>query len=98
MTTSSDSAVNDVSTDNMTSSTNAGCLADDIAAGSDQTPIDNLKAIPQFFAPVESLLDASKVHVVFMQNQKQLHPDKPTRELQRLSDTHWECKYSKCHI
>ena len=62
--------------------------------------LDSVKAIPgatQFFALVESLcvfLATTKVHVIFLQKQKELHPDKPTRELQRLSDTRWACRYS----
>jgi len=62
--------------------------------------VDSVKAIPgatQFFALVESLyvfLATTKVHVIFLQKQKELHPDKPTRELQRLSDTRWACRYS----
>ena len=31
---------------------------------------------------------------MFVRRQKELHPDKPTRELQRLSDTRWACRSS----
>ena len=46
--------------------------------------VDSVKAIPgatQFFTLVESLyvfLATTKVHVIFLQKQKELHPDKPT--------------------
>ena len=39
-------------------------------------------------------LSTSKAHVVFMQKQKDLHPDKQPRQLQKLSDTRWACLYS----
>ena len=41
-----------------------------------------------------SILSTTKVHVIFLQKQKELHPHKQTRELQRLSDTRWACRYS----
>jgi len=46
--------------------------------------IDSVKAIlgaTQFFALAESIyvfLATTKVHVIFLQKQKELHPDKPT--------------------
>ena len=61
--------------------------------------VDSVKAVPdatQFFALVESLyvfLSTTKVHVIFLQKQKDLHPHKQTRELQRLCDTRWACRY-----
>ena len=69
--------------------------------------VDSLKTIPgatQFFALVESLyvfLATTKVRVIFLQKQKELHPDKPTQKLQRLSDARWACRYSifsKFHV
>ena len=39
-------------------------------------------------------LSTTKVHVIFLQKQKEPHPHKQTRELQQLSDTHWACRYS----
>ena len=39
-------------------------------------------------------LSTTKAHVIFLQKQKELHPYKQTRELQRLSDTRWVCRYS----
>lgn len=62
--------------------------------------VDSVKAVPdatQFFALVESLyvfLSTTKAHVIFLQKQKELQPHKQTRELQRLSDTRWACRYS----
>ena len=50
--------------------------------------VDSVKAVPdatQCFALVESLyvfLSTTKVHVIFLQKQKELHPHKQTRELQ----------------
>jgi len=38
-------------------------------------------------------MSASKAHTTFVAIQKRLHPDKPTRELQRLSDTRWACRH-----
>ena len=35
----------------------------------------------------------SKAHSLFVATQKRLHPDKPTRELQKLSDTRWACRH-----
>ena len=48
-----------------------------------------------FFAIIESLyvfLSASKAHVVYCQQQADMYPGKPTRQLQRLSDTRWACR------
>lgn len=69
--------------------------------------VDSVKAVPgatQFFALLESLyvfLSTTKAHVIFLQKQKELHPDEQPRELQRLSDTRWACRYnavnSTCH-
>lgn len=61
--------------------------------------VDSVKAVPdatQFFALIESLyvfLSTTKVHVIFLQKQKELYPHKQTRELKRLSDTRWACRY-----
>ena len=43
----------------------------------------------KFFALLESLyvfISSTKAHVAFIEKQKELHPDNPTRELQKLSD------------
>ena len=36
---------------------------------------------------------ASKAHSMFVATQKRLHPDKPSYELQKLSDTRWACRH-----
>jgi hypothetical protein len=58
--------------------------------------VKNISYAFQFFALVQSLyvfMSSSKAHVVFLEMQSQLHPDKQTRQLQRLSDTRWACRY-----
>ena len=48
----------------------------------------------EFFSLLQSLyvfMSTSKAHVVFLAQQKELHPDKQTKELKRLSDTRWAC-------
>ena len=48
----------------------------------------------EFFSLVQSLyvfMSTSKAHVVFLAQQKELHPDKQTKELKRPSDTRWAC-------
>ena len=69
--------------------------------------VDSVKSLPdatQFFALLESLyvfLSTTKSHVIFLQKQKDLHPNMHTRELKRLSDTRWACRYAAvnciCH-
>ena len=39
-------------------------------------------------------LSRSVTHAVFLRKQSKLHPDKQHRQLQRLSDTRWSCRYS----
>lgn len=62
--------------------------------------VDSVKAIPeatQFFALLESLyvfMSTTKAHAVFLQKQRDLHPEKQTRELKRLSDTRWACRHA----
>lgn len=64
--------------------------------------VDCVKAIPQaaeFFALLELLyvfVSGSFVHARWVEIQKQLYPAKPIRELQRLSDTRWACRYAAC--
>ena len=61
--------------------------------------VDSVKAIPdaaRCFPLLESLyvfLSTTKSHVVFLEKQKELNSDKQPRELQRLSDTRWACRY-----
>ena len=54
-----------------------------------------------FFCLLESLyvfMAASKAHSVFVAPQKRLHPDKPTHELQKLSDTRWACRHGAVSV
>ena len=61
--------------------------------------VDSTKSMAEaseFFALLEMLyvfMSASKAHTIFVQQQSVLHPSKPVRELQQLSDTHWACRY-----
>ena len=53
-------------------------------------------AASEFFTVVQSLytfMSTSKAHVVYLEIQNQLHPDQQNRQLQRLSDTRWACRY-----
>ena len=36
---------------------------------------------------------ASKAHLMFVATQKRLHSDKPSYELQKLSDSRWACRH-----
>ena len=50
----------------------------------------------EFFALLQSLyvfLSSTKAHVVFSHRQARIYPDKPKKQLQRLSDTRWACRY-----
>ena len=38
-------------------------------------------------------MSSSKAHVIYLEMQNQLHPAKQIRQLQRLSDTRWACRY-----
>ena len=64
----------------------------------------NVTCASEFFALLESLyvfLSSTKAHVIFVRQQTELHPDKAKRELVRLSDTRWACRYisvnTVCH-
>lgn len=62
--------------------------------------VDCVKSIPQaseLFSLIQALyvfMSASKAHTLFVQTQSRLHPGKQPRELQRLSDTRWACRYN----
>lgn len=50
----------------------------------------------EFFSLVQSLyvfMSSSKAHVIYLEMQAKLHPDKQAKQLQRLSDTRWACRY-----
>ena len=57
--------------------------------------VKNNSFASEFFSLLESLyvlMSTSKTHVIFIQKQKELHPGKQTKELNRLSDTRWACR------
>ena len=62
--------------------------------------VDSTKAMceaSEFFASLETLyvlLLSSKYHSLFMQQQREIYPDKQLGQLQRLSDTRWACRHS----
>lgn len=61
--------------------------------------VKNVKAAGEFFSMLERLyvyLSGSHVHKKFVDVQKEMFPDTPPRELQRLSDTRWACRYYSC--
>lgn len=50
----------------------------------------------EFFSLVQCLyvfISTSKAHAIFLEKQAELHPKKQPRQLQRLSDTRWACRY-----
>ena len=53
----------------------------------DCTKLKNSDASVFFF------MSSSKAHVIFLEMQTKIHPEKQTRQLQRLSDTRWACRY-----
>ena len=56
----------------------------------------NVASASEFFALLESpyvFLSSIKAHAAFVRQQAKLHPDKPKKELQRLSATIWTCRY-----
>ena len=62
--------------------------------------VDCVKSITEasdFFSVVQSLnvlMSATKAHTLFIKQQSVQHPDKQPRELQRLLDTRWACRYT----
>ena len=61
--------------------------------------VDSTKSVAEaseFFALLEMLyvfISTSKAHTIYIQQQSALHPGKPIRQLQRLSDTRWACRF-----
>ena len=61
--------------------------------------VDSTKCVSEasdFFSLMETLysfLSRSVTHAIFLQKQSELQPNKPQRQLQRLSDTRWSCRY-----
>jgi hypothetical protein len=64
--------------------------------------VDCVKTVPQaaeFFVLLENLyvfVSGSFVHARWMEIQRQMFPNEQPRELQRLSDTRWACRYAAC--
>ena len=64
--------------------------------------VDCAKAVPQaaeFFVLLEQLYvfaSGSFVHARWVEIQRQLYPGAAVRELPRLSDTRWACRYTAC--
>ena len=63
--------------------------------------VDSVKAVPEvdcFFALLQKLyvyMSGSYVHEKWLSVQRDMYKDAP-RELQRLSDTRWACRYKAC--
>ena len=61
--------------------------------------VDSVRSVQlasQFFVLLEALyvfISTSKVHVIFVEKQKRLHPSKQPLELQKLSDTRLVSRY-----
>ena len=51
----------------------------------------------EFFSLLQSLyvfMSTTKAHALFIEKQKEIHPKKQIRQLQRFSDTRWACRQS----
>ena len=58
--------------------------------------VKNVNDASEFFALLQSLyvfISSSKAHTIFMEKQRELFPDKQPKQLQKLSDTRWACRY-----
>lgn len=58
--------------------------------------VRNVQDTSEFFALMELLyvfMSSSKAQALYLKKQVELHPAKQTRQLQRLSDTRWACRY-----
>lgn len=64
--------------------------------------VDSVKSVPEavnFFAllqKVYNFVSGSYVHLKWLAVQKELHPQQQPRELQRLTDVRWACRYMAC--
>lgn len=59
--------------------------------------VKSVQPASEFFYLLEALyvfVSTSKVHVLFIDNQRLLHPNQQPLELQKLSDTRWVCRYA----
>ena len=51
----------------------------------------------EFFSLIQAVyifISSSKAHTIYIEKQKNLHPDRQIRQLQRLVDTRWACSYN----
>ena len=61
--------------------------------------VDCAKNVPEadeFFQLLQAIyvfMSCSKAHEVYISMQMELHPDKQVRQMKRLSDTRWACRY-----
>ena len=58
--------------------------------------VRNVQEASEFFALMELFYvftSSTKAHMLYIKKQTELHPGKQTRQLQRLSDTRWACRY-----
>ena len=56
----------------------------------------NVREASEIFALVETLyvfISTTKAHAIYVEQQSMLYPNKPVRQLQRLSDTRWACRF-----
>ena len=66
--------------------------------------VDTTKTIPQaseYFALMETLyvfISTTKACTIYLEKQHVLHPDKPERCLQKLSDTRWTCRFDAVEV
>ncbi|XP_066982800.1 zinc finger MYM-type protein 1-like [Macrobrachium rosenbergii] len=66
--------------------------------------VDVIKSLPdasQFFSLLEKLyvfISGSYAHAKWIDVQKELYPNEQTRQLKRLSDTRWACRYDACKV
>lgn len=64
--------------------------------------VDAVKSVPEavnFFALLQKLynfVSGSYVHLKWLAVQKELYPQQQPRELQRLTDVRWACRYMAC--
>lgn len=64
--------------------------------------VDAVKSVPEaeeFFALLQSIyrfVSGSAVHMKWLDVQKEMNPHEKPRELQRLSDVRWACRYMAC--
>ena len=58
--------------------------------------VDSTKRVSEASDFIETLyvfLSRSVTHAIFLKKQSELQPDRPQRQLQRLSDTRWSCRF-----